>query len=127
MEYKIFAKTDENGNIIEIKTKPFVKGEGWTEIGTQADRHVSISLTDADGVYKYKLENGVKKDKTSTAVNKDKLKILKLKAVQQIKKKTYDLAIEQIKQSLKSGEDTLIAQINACTTLTQLKALKDER
>jgi len=125
--YKIFAKTDENGNIIEIKTHPFINGEGWTEIGTHEDRHVRIALQDTDGVYKYKLENGVKKNKTSTAINQDKLKILKFKAVQQIKKKTYNLAIEQIKQSLKAGEDTLIAQINACTTLTQLKALKDER
>jgi hypothetical protein len=127
MNYKIFAKTDENGNIIEIKTNPFAKGEGWTEIGTQEDRHVRIALQDTDGVYKYKLVNGVKKDKTSTAINQDKLKILKYKAVQQIKKKTYDLAIEQIKQSLKSEEQNLIDQINACTTLTQLKALKDER
>jgi len=124
--YKLFAKTDQDGNIIKIRTHN-IGDEGWTEIGTQEDRHVKIALTDSEGVYKYKLVNGQKVDKTTTAINKDKLKILKLKAVQQIKKKTRDLAIAQIMETFKAAEQTLIDQVNACATLAELKALKDQR
>jgi hypothetical protein len=47
--------------------------------------------------------------------------------IELIKYKTQKLAIAKMMETLKSGEDTLINQVNACTTITQLKALKDER
>lgn len=66
-EYIVYVKADSNGVIIAINSSAFISGEGWTEIDRgESDRfhhaqgnYLGCGLTDADGLYNYKLVGGV--------------------------------------------------------------------
>lgn len=66
-EYIVFAKYDNGGVITAINSSAFVSGEGWTEIDRgEGDRfhhaqgnYLERGFTDADGIYNYKLADGV--------------------------------------------------------------------
>lgn len=66
-EYIVYVKVDGDGVITAVSSSAFVSGEGWTEIdqGT-GDRfhhaqgcYLECGLTDANGIYNYKLADGV--------------------------------------------------------------------
>lgn len=66
-EYIVYVKADSNGVITAINSSAFISGEGWTEIDRgESDRfhhaqgnYLGCGLTDADGLYNYKLVGGV--------------------------------------------------------------------
>ena len=72
--YKVYIKTDENGNIIAVNSSAFLADtEGWTEIdegGGDKYHHAQNNyfdkpLADERGLYNYKLADGVVTERTS--------------------------------------------------------------
>ena len=63
----VYVKTDKDGIITAIDSSAFISGAGWTEIGRgEGDKYhhaqghyLEHGLTDADGLYNYKLVGGV--------------------------------------------------------------------
>lgn len=66
-EYIVYVKVDGDGVITAINSSAFVSGEGWTEIDRgESDRfhhaqgmYLERGITDDDGIYNYKLSDGV--------------------------------------------------------------------
>jgi hypothetical protein len=66
-EYIVFAKVNESGVITAINSSAFVSGEGWTEIDRgEGDKYhhaqgnyLERGIADSDGIYNYKLADGV--------------------------------------------------------------------
>ncbi len=72
--YKVYIKTDENGNITAVNSSAFLADtEGWTEIdegGGDKYHHAQNNyfdkpLADERGLYNYKLADGVVTESTS--------------------------------------------------------------
>lgn len=67
MEYIVYAKINTVGIITAINSSEFISGDGWTEIDRgEGDRfhhaqgnYLERGLTGADGIYNYKLVDGV--------------------------------------------------------------------
>lgn len=67
MEYIVYAKINTVGVITAINSSAFISGAGWTEIDRgEGDRfhhaqgnYLERGLTGADGIYNYKLVDGV--------------------------------------------------------------------
>lgn len=63
----VYVKTDKDGVITAIDSSAFISGAGWTEIDRgEGDKYhhaqghyLEHGLTDADGLYNYKLVGGV--------------------------------------------------------------------
>lgn len=63
----VFVKTDKDGVITAVDSSAFISGAGWTEIDRgEGDKYhhaqghyLEQGLTDADGLYNYKLVGGV--------------------------------------------------------------------
>ena len=63
----VYVKTDKDGVITAIDSSAFISGAGWTEIDRgEGDKYhhaqghyLELGLTDADGLYNYKLVGGV--------------------------------------------------------------------
>ena len=69
---KLYAKTNENNTIIQIKTSDFIKNlDNWHEIGEQESRHFHEKIADEDGVYFFKLENNKKVNRTAEEMQID--------------------------------------------------------
>lgn len=66
-EYKVYVRTDSGGIITDINSSAFVDGASWIEIDCgEGDKYhhaqghyLEHGLTDADGLYNYKLVGGV--------------------------------------------------------------------
>jgi len=68
--YKLFAKTNEQNQIIDIKTNDTVIGieeqEGWTEIGEYPDRFYNEPIKNERGSYLYELVDGEKVERDTS-------------------------------------------------------------
>jgi hypothetical protein len=118
--YKLFAKTDGNGNVIDAKTQPFAKGEGWTEIGEQEGRHYHIDIIDREGVYQYKLKDSVIIERTNTEKNADKLPVLKAQKIERARQATIRKLAEK-----DAGYIAKKTEIENANTLTAINNIKD--
>lgn len=66
-EYIVYVKTDSSGVITAINSSAFISGDGWTEIDCgEGDKfhhaqgnYLERGLTGDDGIYNYKLVDGV--------------------------------------------------------------------
>lgn len=66
-EYKVYVRTDSGGIVTDINSSAFVSGDGWTEIDCgEGDKfhhaqgnYLEYGLADADGIYNYKLVDGI--------------------------------------------------------------------
>lgn len=71
--YKVYVKTDESGIVTAINSSAFLSDTSdWTEIdsGTGDKYHhaqgnyLPLGLTDEDGIYNYKLSDGILTERT---------------------------------------------------------------
>lgn len=80
--YKVFARADEEGRVIEINSSAFIDGEsdgGWVEIDSgYGDRYhhaqgnyLPLPLMDERGVYRYKLVDGKVAERTQEEMDAD--------------------------------------------------------
>lgn len=80
--YKVFARADEEGRVIEINSSAFIDGEsggGWVEIDSgYGDRYhhaqgnyLDGPLMDERGVYRYKLVDGKVAERTQEEMDAD--------------------------------------------------------
>lgn len=80
--YKVFARADEEGRVIEINSSAFIDGEsggGWVEIDSgYGDRYhhaqgnyLPLPLMDKRGVYRYKLVDGKVAERTQEEMDAD--------------------------------------------------------
>ena len=78
--YKVLVRVDDAGRVVEINSSAFITNtDGWTEIdsGWGAKYHhaqgnyLSGPLTDARGVYRYKLADGAVVERTREEMDAD--------------------------------------------------------
>lgn len=80
--YKVFARADEEGRVIEINSSAFIDGEsdgGWVEIDSgYGDRYhhaqgnyLPLPLMDERVVYRYKLVDGKVAERTQEEMDAD--------------------------------------------------------
>lgn len=94
-EYIVYVKTDKGGTITAINSSAFVSGEGWVEIDRgEGDRfhhaqgnYLEYGLADADGIYNYKLVDGVPVLRSDEEKAPERAKILAVLEIAELKQK----------------------------------------
>lgn len=97
-EYIVFTRTDSDGIITDINSSAFISGEGWTEIDRgEGDKYhhaqghyLECGLTDADGLYNYKLVGGVPVLRSDDEKAPERAKIAAQAEISQLKRKLAD-------------------------------------
>ena len=97
-EYIVYVKADSNGVITAVNSSAFISGEGWTEIDRgESDRfhhaqgnYLERGLTDADGLYNYKLVGGVPVLRTDEDKAPERARISAAFEIAVLKKKLAD-------------------------------------
>lgn len=94
-EYKVYVRTDSGGIVTDINSSAFVSGEGWTEIDRgEGDRfhhaqgnYLERGITGADGIYNYKLVDGVPVLRSDEEKSPERAKILAVLEIAELKQK----------------------------------------
>ena len=97
-EYIVYVRTDSGGIITDINSNAFISGEGWTEIDRgEGDKYhhaqghyLECGLTDADGLYNYKLVGGVPVLRSDDEKAPERAKIAAQAEISQLKRKLAD-------------------------------------
>jgi hypothetical protein len=125
---KQYVKVDENNNVIKTRSECFMTDyTDWIEVGESADTHYNLVFKSPEGYHNYKVKDGKVIERTATDINKDKLDIVKEDKINDVKANTREIAIKALLNTYKTAEDSLINQINNCTTITQVDNITDTR
>ena len=118
--YKVYVKTDENGRITEINSSAFLQNtDGWTEIDSGIEdkfhhaqnNYFAEPLTDADGIYNYKLSGSqaVARTPAELAAEREEIRLKKQKSarIDELKKRLADTdyAVIKIAEGSAAAED----------------------
>jgi hypothetical protein len=80
MEYKVYVKTDQRGNIVAINNDEFISSlDGWTEIDSGAgdryhyaqNNYLPKPIMDERHIYRYKLMDGKTVERTQEEMDAD--------------------------------------------------------
>ena len=94
----VYVKTDKDGVITAIDSSAFISGAGWTEIDRgEGDRfhhaqghYLECGLTDADGLYNYKLVGGILVLRSDEEKAPERARIAAQVEISQLKRKLAD-------------------------------------
>lgn len=97
-EYIVYVRTDSGGIITDINSSAFISGEGWTEIDRgEGDKYhhaqghyLGCGLTDADGLYNYKLVGGVPALRSDEEKAPERARIAAQAEISRLKRKLAD-------------------------------------
>lgn len=97
-EYIVFVKVDENRVITAINSSAFISGAGWTEIDRgEGDKYhhaqghyLEHGLADEDGIYNYKLVEGIPALRTAEDKAPEHARISAASEIAVLKKKLAD-------------------------------------
>lgn len=97
-EYIVYVKADSNGVITAINSSAFISVEGWTEIdhGSGDKYHhaqgnyLEAGLTDGDGLYNYKLVDGVPALRTDEEKAPERARIAAQAEISRLKRNLAD-------------------------------------
>lgn len=97
-EYLVFVIVNKRGVITDINSSAFISGEGWTEIdhgdGSKychaQGNYLSEGLTGADGIYNYKLVDGVPVLRSDEEKAPERARLAAALEIAELKKKLAD-------------------------------------